>query len=244
MNFTSETWLILCIYILYLSDSTRLVVHNQLILTKYSGRWRVICPDSRWIILKKIPYFMPIFFPGALVFCSTWSVTDRISNTYESNTLDGFINAISPLNYCAVLLFILMCICMPVSIFIYGTGLAFLSIVFAIYTTILVMLGLLYRKRYQLEISNKAYISLMFDCIACPPFAINLVRKITWQYPIKFNPVDFALKNLSVEDFRNLIDSLISRLDLQLLSLEDNTTQYIRLLAYKEILSEFYNECK
>ena len=84
----------------------------------------------------------------------------------------------------------------------------------------------------------------MFDCIACPPFAINLVRKITWQYPIKFNPVDFALKNLSVEDFRNLIDSLISRLDLQLLSLEDNTTQYIRLLAYKEILSEFYNECK
>lgn len=211
------------------------------------GKWKVICPDSQWQILRKIPYFFNPFLANSPIFCGTWSTAteaNNISNIEAEIAIDEFVNALSPLNYFVIILFVMMCLCIPLALLVYGTGFVFLSIMLITYTTIVIMLAMLYVKRTELGLSQWNYFSIAFDCIVCPPYAINLVRKITWQYKVKFNPIEFAVSKLNRDDFSKLVQRLILRLDEQLLNEDDNSVRWEKLKTYRCKLLGFHNECK
>jgi hypothetical protein len=155
--------------------------------------------------------------------------------------LDDFVVAIYPLNYLVLALLALMCIGLPLALFFYGAGIMFLTIALSTYTIILAMLAALYPKQSRLGLSLKQYFIIAFDCIACPPFAINLVRKISWQYKLNFSPLEFAIHQLSKNDFSKFAQVLISRLDEQILFEDVNTIRSDKLQSFKSrlmVLSE------
>lgn len=238
MRISFEAWLVIGIYGFYLFDSFKLLHHNQLIICREYRGWKIICPDSSWQILRKIPYIFNPFLPNFSIFCGNWSAAADASNVDVSTKLDEFSDAVYPLNYFVMILLAMMCIFMPLTLFYYGAGFVFFTITLSTYTVILIMLAVLYTKKSKLGLSSKNYLSAVFDCVACPPFAINLVRKITWQYKIDFSPIEFATNKLSREDLSKFSKLLISRLDEQLLFEDDNTDRSEKLKAYKCKLSE------
>jgi hypothetical protein len=240
VRFSIETWFVMGIYFFYLFDSVKLLHHNQLVFLRENGRWKVICPNSRWQILRKLPYFFNPLAPNNPVFLGTWSLTGGVGCIDEVPEIDRFIGTIHPLNYFVIVLFVLMCFFMPLAILSYGTGVTFLAITIAAYLCIVAMLVVLYKKCSGLRLSSKEFYSLAFDCIACPPFAINLVRKITWQYKIGFDPIEFAISKLAKEDASKLARSLVVRLDEKLLSEDDTATRSEKLRALKIKLSELF----
>lgn len=239
MRLSFEAWLVIGIYGFYLFDSIKLLQHNRLIICRGYRGWKIICPDSSWQILRKIPYIFNPCLPNIPIFVGTLSIADETSIVDLTSTINEFIDAVNPLNYFVIILLALMCICLPLALFLYGTGLVLLTITISIYTIILAMLAVLYTKQSELSLSFKNYFSAAFDCIACPPFAINLVRKVSWQYQINLNPLEFAIKNLSKSDLSKLARVLITRMDEQLLCEDDNTVRSDIIKKYKSKLLEF-----
>ena len=233
-----EAWLVIGIFGFYLFDSVKLLHHNQLIICRAYGGWRIICPDSRWQLLRKIPYAFNPFLPNIPIFCGTWSIAPQASNIDVTPALDEFVDSAYPLNYFVIILLAMMCIFMPLALFFFGAGTVFLTITLSTYAIILIMLAVLYTKQSELGLSFKNYFSIAFDCIACPPFAINLLRKITWQYKLNFSPLEFAINKFSKSDFTKLVQVLISRLDEQLLCEDDNTVRSDKLKEYRTKLLE------
>jgi len=159
------------------------------------------------------------------------------NNIDATQEIDKFINDIYPLNHFVIILFTMMCFCMPLSLFHYGAGLFFLTITFFTYSIILLMLVVLFKKRLKLGLSSKNYLGIAFNCVSCPPFAINLIRKITWQHKINPGLIEFAINKLSSADFSQL-EHLLSRLDEQLLREDGNMAKSQQLKDYKCKLSE------
>ena len=62
-----------------------------------------------------------------------------------------------------------------------GAGLALLAVFAAYYAAVVALLVITSRRRVALGLGTKAYWAIALDCILCPPFAVNLVRKITLQ---------------------------------------------------------------
>lgn len=244
MRISIEAWFVIGIYLFYISNSLKLLHNNQLILCMTLGKWKVICPDSQWQILRKTPYLFNPFLANSPIFCGTWSTATEANNIEAAIAIDEFVNALSPLNYFVIILFVMMCLCIPLALLTYGTGFVFLSMMLITYTTILVMLAVLYTKRTELGLSQRNYFSIAFDCIVCPPYAINLIRKITWQYKVKFNLIEFAVSKLNRDDFSKLVQGLILRLDEQLLNEDVNSVRCEKLKTYRCKLLGFQNECK
>ena len=243
MRLSFEVWLVIGIYGFYLFDSIRLLQNNQLIIYKGCRGWKIICPDSNWQIFRKIPYISNPLLPNIPIFIDTWSMAKGANNTDATPIINKFIDSIYPITYFVSILWVLMCICMPLALFFYGAGLVLLIITISTYAIIFTMLAILYTKKSELGLSFRNYVSVVFDCIACPPFAINLVRKVAWQYKINVNPFEFAIMKLSKSDLSKLAKALISKVDERLLYEDSGDTRSEKLKAYRCRLSEFYNEC-
>ena len=120
---------------------------------------------------------------------------------------------VKPVRYMTALLFIFMLLLLPFVSLYFGSGSILLTVFIAIYFIIIFNLLLVYRILNKINFSKSQFIKLAFDSIACPPFALNLVRKISLAAPIVGNPILLAKETLSAVDFFQLIQSLCRRLD-------------------------------
>jgi len=112
-------------------------------------------------------------------------------------------------------------------------GERFLFLLAVIYLTISLSLVVFHQKCDALLIQPKTFWSIAFECISCPPFAVNLIRKITWQSNLNFNLIEFAQLHLSKDDFNKFVNKLISKIDERMMIEEIDSPQYEKLGAYK-----------
>ena len=178
------------------------------------------------------------FLPHMMAFSSNWSMRKGAKHIDEATKIEEFAANIYPLNLFAIVLWVLLLLCIPTAILSSGTGIVFFAAVCATYATILTMLAVLCLKRIELGMSSRQFFYIALDCIACPPFSINLVRKVTWQYKTNFDPIEFAVKNLDRDELVKLIQLLISRLDEQLLLEDEHTNKSDKIEAYRLKLLE------
>jgi len=79
----------------------------------------------------------------------------------------------------AWLLLVLLAVALPVVSIGLGAGPALLGVFGLFYATVLLLLTLTWLRRAALGLTTRAYLALAADCLLCPPFAINAVRRIT-----------------------------------------------------------------
>ena len=137
-----------------------------------------------------------------------------------------------------MVLMTLLIFVLPVVMFRFGTRFEFLFVLLLIYLTIVTMLVLVYRKRERLGLDNKAFASLAFDSLACAPFAINLLRKISLRYTLCNNPVEFAAKRLEQKSFVQLVESLDKKISEELEHEKEGSPRSIELMHYRGKLLE------
>jgi len=237
MHLSFESLLLLGILSFYLYDSLMLLYFNEVVFSLGLSGWGFSNPNGRWRVAGKKPYIPNLFSPFSPTFRLSWSKNKRELVEYYSEDFDTFLNELKLVGYPIITLMYLIFICLPIALLKFGAGIQLLIIMCSIYLTIGFTSILIYRKRNSLKLTNKMYWSIVFDAFACPPFSINIVRKISLNYPLRIDAVEFGSSNLNDKKFMLFIDSIKSKLDEELESEAKNSKNALSIKQYKSILS-------
>lgn len=217
----------------YLFDSAMLLYANELVFAETNGRWIFACPGSRWRLLGKNPYLPNPLTPDDPLFRVCWSVSEPSKRQEDQDALRHFIRALTPLRYMVFVLLMLLLIGLPLVLYRFGTGLGLFLLLGVIYLTITVMLIQTYRRREVLGLSGKVFAGLAFDSLACAPFALNMVRKITLRRSLVGDPISFAHKIFDADTFARLVNALCNRVDEELELEDEESSRCSELEAYR-----------
>lgn len=226
--------LVLGIVGFYLFDSAMLLYVNELVFVEKNGKWMFSHPETGWQMLGKYLYIPSPLTPDCPLFRSYWVVSSAPNEHQEDiKTLRQFLNELHPLRYMTFILFVLLLIWLPIVLWWFGTGLELLLLLGVIYCTIFVMLAHTYRHRDKLGLSGKAFVKLAFDSIACAPFALNLVRKITLRRSLAGDTISFAHQVLDADAFVQLVQALCHQVDEDIEFEDKESPRYIALKDFR-----------
>jgi hypothetical protein len=185
-----ELWLPVGAIGFYLYDSLQPLWQNEVLYVRAGERWRFIAdsPVRRWGRRLVLPN--PLL-PQRPLFRVAWSLDDkRAASTPE---LNGFLSALRPIGFICQLLLALLLLLLPVC-WLLGAGIVLLAQFALYYLLIITALVLVFRRRETLGLRHRAFWSLAFDVIACAPFAVNMVRKLSLRRGLEGDPIAFAAR--------------------------------------------------
>jgi hypothetical protein len=238
MNFSTETLLIIGIIGFYLYDSAILAFSNELIFNESYGRWTVTFPKARWRLMGKLLFIPNPFTPDDMIYRASWSTNEKPLQMEDGALICKLKKSLLYLRIAVIILLVMLVIVFPVVMIKYGTGIELLEVIVLIYLTIISMLAYTFIKKEDLCLNKKAFFSLALDSLACPPFAINILRKISLRTPLCINSIEFAKQTLHPEVFKSFIESLANKVseELECEDEEDNPRAIELINFHKKLL--------
>jgi hypothetical protein len=220
---------------LYLFDSTLLLYSNEVLFARRGGKWGFATGPSLLLGGRRL-YLLNPFTPATAQFRLRWSEADTRREQEAPAELAAFLAALGPLRYLVIALWVLL-LALPVELLAVGTGIELLALMAAFYLVILAALGYIYARRRALRVSGKSFLALSFDCLACAPFAINLVRKLALRRSLAGNPIDFARRTFEPATFSTLIQAVCQRVSDEQQREYGQTPRWAELEAYRKELA-------
>ena len=87
------------------------------------------------------------------------------------------------------------------------------------------------------HLSSGKFLSLSFECLICPPVAVNLVRKLSLGLPeINQDLLVVSQNLLGVEDWRTTKEKFIARIVEDIDFEDENTPRFVNLNANRDRL--------
>lgn len=162
----------------YLLDSMMLLYGNELAVERRDGSWTASLGSPLQFAARRV--FIPNpFLPGALLFRLVWDADERTGNT------GGAVDTVALRRELRVLRLIvqaqavlLLFVLPPVSILL-GAGDWLLAVFIAYYALTLLSGAAIVAKRRAYGLTARRAAALAVEALACAPFAVNLVRKIS-----------------------------------------------------------------
>jgi hypothetical protein len=223
---------------LYLYDSALLLYANEAVLIpRRRGGWIVGFGSNRTTLKGRELYVPNPFFPNRPQYRLTWKYggsSDLIAPSWEQSQ--------PPLKVFASLvfgLFISSFCLLPIAMFGKGGDFLILMTFFLIYAHVILIVILLWLKREQIGLTNKEFFAIAFDFFICPPFALNVVRRLSLRLSVKEDLVSAAKRFQSQSNWKLTKTELISRIDEELGG-EDKASELFTLMQAKrsELASE------
>jgi hypothetical protein len=230
-----ESLLVPGILAFYLYDSIILLSSNELVFTRHHPAWEFGCPGDSHLLFGRRLYIPNPLTPGIPLFRVYWLESGQRPKNDAS--LEKFLATISPLRYMMVVLLSIFFVGIPAVLIYFGSSKQLLWAFGSIYIVILATLILIFAKKDALGISNRQFLALSFESMACAPFALNLLRKLTLHRSINSDPIEFAREMFRRETFYRLLDAVCERIDEQIEFTEPGGQQLTRLQSYKTRLS-------
>jgi len=201
-----ELWLPVGAIGFYLYDSLQPLWQNEMLYIRAAKHWRIVADSPLRGGGRRLVLPSPLL-PHRAQFRVAWSLADRRSTATAE--LDSLFAALRPLGViCQLLLWLLLLL--PPVCWLLGAGVALLAQFALYYLLLIVALVLVFRRRDALGLPTRAFWSLAFDVLACAPFAVNLVRKLTLRHGLQGDPVDFAAREFDAGT-REKLTGLIGR---------------------------------
>ena len=216
---------------LYLFDSTLLLYSNELMFVRRGSRWGFAESSALLVAGRRICFPNP-FTPGTPQLRVRWSEVDPRQEQEEAGELERFFRALRPVQYLVIALLIIM-LALPVELLVFGTGVELLLVMAAFYVVTLACLGYIFARRRELRLSGRAFAALCFDCLACAPFAINLVRKLALRRALAGNPIAFAARTFEPAAFSSLIRAVDTRVCAEQRQESGQTPRWSELESYR-----------
>ena len=230
--FSFETLLVFGVLGFYLYDSSMLLYINEVVLSRGRRLWQFGCPGNNWLLLGRRLYIPNPLTPDVAIFRLYWTESNQ-KRQNDEESLTAFQAAIVPLQYLMMTLFIFFFVSLPLVLFLYGSGQQLLWMFGIIYVNILLILIFVFRNMGILGISNREYFVLSFESLACAPFSLNILRKITLHRSLKTDPIEFAQKMFDNETFNALVNIVSEKINEQLDFVDIDSPRYFSLKLYK-----------
>lgn len=191
---------------LWVYDASLLLFRDEVVFVHGRRGWRATFGSGFTLGGRDLGLWMP----GTPVFRAGWS--DAGHRTGGRAPMRVVLRALRPLQWAARVLALLLFVGMPAGLF-FAVGHAWmLALVIALYGIALACIGWAWRCRHLFGLDRKAFGSLAFDVIACPPFAIDVVMKITLRLGLPQAPRDFAQRVLAPADCTALLRDAEARM--------------------------------
>lgn len=224
-----ETLLVLGVLFFYLYDSLMLLNINELIIQKSFKKWSYRFPIFGFQILRKFPLVMNLLMPNFLAFNLSWPSPKE---EMDSDKLETLIQSMLPLQIIASLLLLLIIFVLPVVAFLFDSGPQLLALFIFIYLLIIFSVCYLFICRNSLGLSGLKISSIAFECILCPPFAVNIARKVSLNYEIGSDPIDCSKTLFDKQTFELFKAELTSLLKTNMKYHEKDSARYTELKSY------------
>ena len=224
----------------YIADSFTLAFHNELLLAASSPkRWRYVPRTAE--LAGKYLYVPNLFKPYQLLLKLRWHTDIHAGQSRDElilpvQQLAGALLVLQILVICLALQILLL---FPLTIYLYGLGVLSLLLMLLIYSTILSAVVVVFFKRQQFNLSLSAYAKLAFEVLACPPFAINLLRKLGLSQSVTVDGLALVEHLLTADDYQQVLADIIQEVDMMQVLLEDtDSTRYQQLQRYRLALEQ------
>ncbi len=224
------------VYIFYIYDSLMLLNINELVITRSRNNWSYKFPFLEYQLLRKYPLLPNLLLPGTAIFKTYWpGPSTKSSNVKEVNI---FIKKLFPIQLIVYALLPLQLIFLPMIVYYYGSGVKLLIIFATIYFTILGALIYIFCNRDNLYISLAKFSSLAFESLACPPFALNLVRKVSINYPELNDPLIIAKKVFDTASYKTFCGDLACVVKNHMGFIDSNSSHCNDLNKYLDMINK------
>ena len=247
---SAELGLMLLVAGLYLYESSVLLYCNQAVLSPIRANdWRVQFGLKHLNIRGKELCFAQLLMPWRPLFVLTWRFEGRASSKQETGpqTEQPEAAARAPwqpppaASYQILIpivwwLSIATFIVLPLGLF---TSLGDMAVLYAagmLYIGILVLLLALWRYRNHFQLSKKDLFSLGFEFVICPPFALNVIRRLSLKIKIEddLEPIAHGLQ--SPQAWQLTRDLMLERLDDQIDYEPQDSARYASLVSHRQQL--------
>lgn len=203
-----EWLLVIGIVAFYLQDAAVLLHYDEFVVGGTGRRWRVGAGTTEWS--GRYLWLPNPLAPHVAWFRGAWpGQADGGSTADPSSAMQDYLTALAPFRAGTVGLAVVLLAVVPLLLWRFPHPLALLVALGVAYGLVAVQVGLLWRRRAALGVSAQAVRWLAVECLACPPHAINLVRKLT----LRHGPADAAAVATAWADAtgRDRLDQVMSQ---------------------------------
>lgn len=240
LNISFDIWLMVGVIGFYIADSLTLSFHNEFLLAaSASRRWHYVPRTAE--LAGKYLYVPHLFKPYQLLLKLKWHADMHGGQPGDElilpvRQLAGSLLVLQMLVICLALQILLL---FPLTIYLYGLGVLSLLLMALIYSTILFAIAVVFFKRQQFNLSLSACTKLAFEVLACPPFAVNLLRKLGLSQSVSVDGLGLAECLLAADDYQQVLEDIIQEVDMMQVLLEDtDSTRYQQLQQYRLTLEQ------
>jgi len=230
----AELYLVGGALLFYLLDSVLLLYGDELLFAEGIRGWYNVASADLLLFGRRVLVPNPLT-PGAPLLRACWS---GASAPMQRTSAPAFLRALYPLRSGVVALLLLIAVALPAILYAFGQGPPLLLLLASIYALNLFMTAWLWRARAALGLGARACVFLTVDLLLCPPFAINLVRKITLQQKQAGDPLLFAREHFGAAQFAALCVLLAGRVRAELAAQEPGGAHYQQLQVLCRRLEE------
>lgn len=236
--FHAEVLLVTAMAGLYLYDSARLLHSNEGVLAAtLGGRWSLHFGAEHYTLRGKQPFVPNPLLPHRPVFPLRWNqLLVPVTPAAQRWTPPPFspYKVLAPLVWLmALALFGLI----PAGLFSRYGNLAVAAGILLFYATALLALAYVWFKRGALKLTGRQVGALAFESLTCPPFALNLVRHISWRAAPAEELVSAARRLLRKDDWAATLPAVIKRVDNAIAWENEGTPRAQALAEYQASLS-------
>ncbi len=219
----------------YLFDASLMLYGNELALEWRAPRWRV--SGGMEAMLRGKRWFLPNpFTPQALLFQVRWDSSSFRPALDPFPQLEQLDRSLAPLKLVVMALAVLLLAVLPPVSWLYGAGATLLAVFIAAYLLIGAALVIVFRRRAALGLSPRRFAWLAFEALACAPFAVNLVRKISLLQSDRVNLESLAKDHFDETTLCATTAVVVARIDERLAIEEPDTVRSVQLRAMRDRL--------
>lgn len=188
------------IVLFYLYDSALLLYADEVLFSKPLQRWGAAFGEgATW--RGRFLAFPVLMCPGAPLLRATWG-GDRTPS--ERVAVEHMLRTLRPLRWLAWPVALGLFGLVPLALIRHWPPTWVLGLLLLIYLPTVLAVMVLWLRREQLGLSGKAVAAIAFDVLACPPFALNLVRRVTLRSELAMPASAFAETVLDAQSLARL----------------------------------------
>lgn len=230
MSISFDILIIIGIVGFYIYDSAYLYFYNEFNIHKGLGsRFKSQLISRQFNVSHKYLFIPNLLLSHQLLFKCIWKIKDPepALHTHDINHLKNISQTLKPLQWVNIIVFILTVAVLPCLIAFKAGYLAVAIILVVIYSLNLISILFVIVKRKKLQLSWLKIMQLLLDALLCPPFALNLLRKISLNYHAKTDGILLAAQLLNPQQYQQLLDEIL--LNIQALKIASNEKNIVQL---------------
>jgi len=234
----AEVLLVAAMFGLYLYDSVQLLHSNEGVLAATLwGRWSLHFGAEHYTLRGKEPFLPNPLLPHRPAFPLRWKqqLTAAIPSSQRWTPPPfGPYKVLAPFVWLMALgLFGII----PAGLFSRYGNEAIAAGIVLFYAAALIALTYVWFKRHTLLLTPRQVAALAFESLTCPPFALNLVRHISWRAAPAEELVSAGRRLLQKDDWTATLPTVIKRIDNAIAWENEGTPRAHALTEYQASLS-------